>query len=45
MSHGFEFEPSAAIGTLMPKNSVLAVLARLLNLVNRIVLAFLLEVD
>ena len=38
MSHGFEFEPSAAPGTLMPKNSALAVLARLLNWVNRIVL-------
>lgn len=39
MSHEFELEPSAAVGTLMPKNSVLAALARLLNLVNQIVLA------
>ena len=38
MSHGFELEPSAAPVTLMPKNSALAVMARLLNGVNRIVL-------
>ena len=40
MSHGFELEPSAAPGTLMPKNTSLAVLARLLNSFNRIVLIF-----
>jgi TRAP-type C4-dicarboxylate transport system permease small subunit len=38
VSHGFEFEPTAAPGTLMPKNSALGVLASLLNWVNRIVL-------
>ena len=39
MSHGFEFEPSVAAVTLMPKNSALAVLSLLLNWVNQIVLA------
>jgi len=38
VSHGFELEPSAAPGTMVPKNPVLAVLAQLLNWVNRIVL-------
>lgn len=38
MSHGFELEPSAAPGTLLPKNGVLALLARSLNGFNWLVL-------
>ena len=38
MSHGFELEPSLAPGTLRPKNAVVALLARALNLLNALVL-------
>lgn len=38
MSHGFELEPSLAPGTLQPKNAVIALLQRILNAVNALVL-------
>lgn len=38
MSHGFELNPGAAPGTLLPKNAALAVLAKSLNWLNRQVL-------
>ena len=38
MSHGFELEPSLAPGTLRPKNAVVAVLAKALNVLNALVL-------
>lgn len=38
MSHGFELEPGAAPGTLLPKNAALALLAKSLNWFNRQVL-------
>ena len=38
MSHGFELEPGAAPGTLLPKNVALALLAKSLNALNRLVL-------
>lgn len=38
MSHGFEFEPAAAAGTLLPENATLALLTRSLNWLNRQVL-------
>lgn len=38
MSHGFELEPPAAPGTLLPKNPTLALLANSLNWFNRQVL-------
>ncbi len=38
MSHGFELEPRAAPGTLLPKNGVLALLAKSLNGLNWLVL-------
>ena len=38
MSHGFELNPGAAPGTLLPKNSALAMLSKCLNWLNRQVL-------
>lgn len=38
MSHGFELEPAAVVGTLHPKNATLALLTRSLNWLNRQVL-------
>jgi hypothetical protein len=38
VSHGFELNPGAVPGTMRPKSSALAVLAKSLNWVNRQVL-------
>ena len=38
MSHGFELEPSLAPSTLRPKNAVMAVAGRALNVLNALVL-------
>jgi TRAP-type C4-dicarboxylate transport system permease small subunit len=38
VSHGFELEPSLAPGTLRPKNTVAAALAKALNVLNAMVL-------